>query len=374
MKKIIAFLICIFIVSSFTVCAFAEEMPSTDGAEGMILMEGDTGRILMKKDEFKRLPMASTTKVMTAVIVIENCDLDEVVTVSKNAANVEGSSIWLYEGEHMTVEDMLYGLMLSSGNDAAIALAEHTAGSVENFAQMMNEKARQLGLKNTNFVNPNGLQNENHYTCAYDLAIITSYAMNNDIFRKIVNTKQKEISWENHEYNRVLTNKNKNLWALDGANGVKTGYTIAAGRCFVASANRHGMELIYVCLDDYDMFEDSRKAIEYGFENYENVNIVKKGDYFGKATVENGIEGTVKAVSMDNAVYTLNSSEAENIEKKTVIFDNITAPVQKYDIIGKTDIYISGELVKSVPLAAEKSVPENSYSLNLKKVVEDYLF
>ena len=349
-------------------------MPSTSGAGGMILMEGDTGRILMKKDEFKRLPMASTTKVMTAIIVIENCNLNEVVTVSANAANVEGSSIWLSVGEHMTVGDMLYGLMLSSGNDAAVALAEHTAGSVEKFVEMMNEKARQLGLENTNFANPNGLQNENHYACAYDLAMITSYAMNNDVFRKIVNTKQKEISWENHEYNRVLTNKNKNLWALDGANGVKTGYTIAAGRCFVASANRQGMELIYVCLDDYNMFEDSRKAIEYGFDNYENVNIVKEGDYFGKASVENGIEDTVKAVATDDAVYTLNSAEAQNIQKKTVIFDNITAPVQKYDIIGKTDIYISGELVKSVPLAAEKSVPENSYSLNLKKVVEDYLF
>lgn len=198
-KTAVILIIIFLIVFSFSYGAFASDLKG--GAAGLILIEADTNRILYEYNKDKRLPMASTTKIMTAIVAIENGNLNDVIEVSDNASGTEGSSIWLEVGEHMTLSDMLYGLMLSSGNDAAIAIAEHIGGSVEGFVSMMNNKAKELGCKNTNFVNPNGLYNSNHYTSAYDLAIITSYAMKNDIFREIVSTESKTISWREMSLN-----------------------------------------------------------------------------------------------------------------------------------------------------------------------------
>ena len=238
-----------------------------------IAMELDHITLLYGKNIERKLPMASTTKIMTALLICEDCDLDEVIEVPDEAIGVEGSSIYLKQGEQISIRDLLYGLMLVSGNDAACALAIHHSGSVKRFVDTMNERARELGLKNTNFVNPNGLPDDNHYTTAYDLCIIACTALNNETFAQVVSTKHYKGQF------RCFTNKNKLLSTLDGANGVKTGYTEKAGRCLVSSAKRDNMQVVCVVLNCYDMFERSAEIINECFENY-SVETISKDRMF----------------------------------------------------------------------------------------------
>jgi D-alanyl-D-alanine carboxypeptidase (penicillin-binding protein 5/6) len=231
-----------------------------------IVMEADKMEVLKSYNENAKLPMASTTKIMTALIVIENCKLDEKVTIPAQAVGIEGSSIYLREGEVLTVEELLYGLMLRSGNDSSVALALYVAGSVENFAIMMNIRAESMGLTNTHFVNPNGLHDDNHYTTSFDLGTIACVAMQNPIFRNIVGTKTTVIA--EGESTRYLKNKNKILYNYEGGNGIKTGYTKKAGRCLVASAERNGVTMISVALNRSAMFEECSSLLDYAFENF----------------------------------------------------------------------------------------------------------
>jgi D-alanyl-D-alanine carboxypeptidase (penicillin-binding protein 5/6) len=207
-------------------------------AQSAILIEASTGRVLLEQNAYERMPMASTTKLMTAILALEKCDTEETVVVSENASGIEGSSIWLSAGEHMSLSDMLFGLMLSSGNDAAIAVAEHVAGSVTDFVAMMNAKAAEIGAYDTHFANPNGLHADDHYTTAFDLSLICAYAMRNPYFCEIVKTQYKTIPWEGHEWDRVVKNKNKLLWNYEGGNGIKTGYT--DGRAGASARRRCG--------------------------------------------------------------------------------------------------------------------------------------
>jgi D-alanyl-D-alanine carboxypeptidase (penicillin-binding protein 5/6) len=354
--------------------AYAEgNAPNLSKAGGAVLIEADTGRILLEKDKDRKLPEASTTKVMTAILAIESGNLSDVVTVSPNASGVEGSSIWLGVGEHVTVENLLYGLMLSSGNDAAVAIAEHTAGSVDAFVAEMNAKARQIGAVNTNFINPNGLYNKDHYTTAYDLALITAYAMKNETFRKVVSTVSWRMPWEGHEYDRVVKNKNRNLWEYDGATGVKTGYTTDSGRCYVGSAQRNGMELITVLLDDYDMFNDSREVLDYGFTNYQKVNIVNKGDVLGVADVANGITKMVDVVASLGCQYPCTQAESASIRRELKLNAAIAAPIKKGEEIGKLELYQNGRKVTEIPAVAAGDVIENTYSYNLMRIIQNYI-
>ena len=250
-------------------------------AQSCVVMERNSGRILFQKDCSKRLPMASTTKIVTALTVLNNCSLDDVVVIPKEACGIEGSSIYLREGEKLTVKELLYGLMLRSGNDCAVALALHTSGSVERFADLMNQTVRELGCTNSNFVNPHGLHNDNHYTTAEDLAIITCKALQNKHFAEIVATKSVKIANDGYDYPRVLINKNKLLSNFDNADGVKTGYTKKAGRCFVGSATRGGMQVVVVVLNCGPMFEETAKMLDVAFANYQNVCIAPKNKFCG---------------------------------------------------------------------------------------------
>ena len=227
--------------------------------------------------------MASTTKIMTAILAIEMGDLADVVTVSPRAAGVEGSSIYLERGEKLTLEDLLYGLMLRSGNDAAVAIAEHIGGTVENFANLMNRKAYQIGARNTHFVNPHGLHDDKHYTTAYDLALISAYAMENPVFRVIVSTKQKKIPWEGRNYSRVLQNKNALLWDYEGANGIKTGYTKISRRCLASAALRFGMQLVCVVLDCQPWFEDSMALLDLVLRIINLIPSFQRGRCWGRS-------------------------------------------------------------------------------------------
>lgn len=371
MRKTASLIMALLVLFCAAPAAHAEgKPPDLSHAGGAVLIEATTARVLLEKDKDKKLPEASTTKVMTAILAIENGDLTDVIKVSPSASGIEGSSIWLHVGEHVTLENLLYGLMLSSGNDAAVAIAEHIGGSVKGFSDMMNEKARQIGAQNSHFANPNGLPDREHFTTAYDLALITAYAMKNETFRKIVSAEKWRMPWEGHEYDRVLQNKNRNLWEYEGATGVKTGYTMDAGRCFVASAQRGGMELICVLLDDYDMFDDSRVLLDYGFTNYQKVNIVNKGDSLGEAPVENGIAKTVGVVAAADYSYPCAANEVTSIRKKLIIHAPVISPVRRGAEIGTIELYLGDKKMVVLPAAAAEDVPENTYGYNLHRVLK----
>lgn len=242
-----------------------------NASRGAVCIEWTSKKVLYGEGEHKKTFPASTTKILTALVVLDNLQLKEEITIPKEAVGVEGSSLYLKKGEVLTVEDLLYGMMLRSGNDAATALAIAVSGNINDFAKKMNEKAKQCGAKNSNFVNPHGLHDKEHYSTAYDLALITAEGMKHPYFREIIMSQKARIG--NGESARVIANKNKMLWLYDGANGVKTGYTKNSGRCLVSSAKRDGMQLIAVVLNHGDMWGDSMNILDYGFNNFAMVDV-----------------------------------------------------------------------------------------------------
>lgn len=282
-------------------------------AASMITTEAGSGRVLYEKNADSRRPMASTTKIATAITVIDNVpDLEKTVVIPDCAVGVEGSSIYLSKGETASIRDLLYGLMLQSGNDCAVALAVTTAGSVEKFAALMNETARKCGANDTNFVTPHGLHDDNHYTTARDLAKISAYAMKNATFREIVSSKRHTMPWAGHDCDRVILNKNKILTTFDGGDGIKTGYTKKAGRCLVASATRDGMTIISVVLDCGPMFEECRNLMEKAFEEYSLVDITALAPDV-KAEVRDGAKKTVTLRPTATSSYPLTKEETERL-------------------------------------------------------------
>lgn len=282
-------------------------------AASMITTEAGSGRVLYEKNADSRRPMASTTKIATAITVIDNVpDLEKTVVIPDCAVGVEGSSIYLSKGETASIRDLLYGLMLQSGNDCAVALAVTTAGSVEKFAALMNETARKCGANDTNFVTPHGLHDDNHYTTARDLAKISAYAMKNATFREIVSSKRHTMPWAGHDCDRAILNKNKILTTFDGGDGIKTGYTKKAGRCLVASATRDGMTIISVVLDCGPMFEECRNLMEKAFEEYSLVDITALAPDV-KAEVRDGAKKTVTLRPTATSTYPLTKEETERL-------------------------------------------------------------
>ena len=240
-------------------------------AGSAILMDGDTGAVLYEKNADAQSLIASTTKIMTAVVVLEQCDPESVYVIPAEATGIEGSSLYLKEGEELTICELLYGLMLHSGNDAAVALALACSDSVPEFVSLMNLKAQELELHDTHFENPSGLDGQQHYSSARDLAKLTRFALNIPAFREIVSTKSICIG------ERRLTNHNKLLWSLDGAIGVKTGYTRAAGRILVSAAERNGRRLIAVTINDGNDWKDHESLYTFGFGQYEERSLLTVG-------------------------------------------------------------------------------------------------
>lgn len=252
--------------------------PPAIHAKAAALIDVASGRILYSRNGEEPLPMASTTKIMTAIVAIESGKLSDVVKTSKRAFAKEGSSLYLRRGEEMSLHHLLYGLMLRSGNDAAVAIAEHVGGSEEGFVYMMNEKAEMLGLEKTQFRNPHGLDADGHYTTANDLARLSAYALHNPTFQEIVRTKVKTVPNPNANWDYKWTNKNKMLQLYEGADGVKTGYTSKALRCLVSSATRHGQQLAVVTLNDGNDWLDHTRLLDYGFSAFPAVPLIAKGD------------------------------------------------------------------------------------------------
>lgn len=319
-------------------------------ARAAICVDAESFGVIYEKNADEKLPMASTTKIITAITAIENGDLDSTVTVSEHASLTEGSSVYLEKGERLTLRELLYALMLESGNDAAVAIAEHISGSEEEFAGLMNETCRKAGADNTSCVTVNGLDAQNHYTTARDLALLTRYAMRSDFFRELASTKKQKIPWQGKDWDRTLENHNKLLDTYPGANGVKTGYTKKAGRCLVSCATRGDASTIVVTLNDPDDWNDHEKLLDYSFECFSSfTHAVKKGEVLGTVSVEGFDSGYVGCKAAEDC-FLRQTKEPLDIKLCYNIEKSLHAPVASGEIIGSVDVYNKGMYVKSINL------------------------
>lgn len=313
-------------------------------SQGEIVIEASSGRILHELDPDKRLPMASTTKIVTAITAIENADVNKEIVIPENCVGIEGSSVYLKSGERYTLLDLLYGLMLRSGNDCAESIAVAVSGSVERFAEQMNETAKKCGADNSNFTNPHGLPSDKHYTTAKDLALITRHAMENPIFRDIVSSKKYAATELNGGDKRYWKNKNKMLFGYDGANGVKTGYTKKAGRCLVSSAERNGMQTICVVLNSPQMFERSEELLDSAFEKYEIRKLVDKNAFFHTVFTED-LSDSINLGVKESFSYPVGRDE--KIEYEIDVPERPDSIPQEDEIVGHLKIYCSKQLIFS---------------------------
>ena len=326
-------------------------------AQKAYVLDAVSGRVLYEKQPDARSLIASTTKIMTALIVCEQCNVLDRMRIPKEAVGIEGSSMYLREGEVLTLQELLYGLMLSSGNDAAVALAIYCGGTVEGFAELMNDKARVLGLTGTHFENPNGLDSPGHYSTARDLAVLAAYAMENPIFYKTVSAKNVKVG------QRYLTNHNKLLWRVEGADGVKTGFTKAAGRILVSSATRGGRRLIAVTINAPDDWNDHTAFLEEGFSRYAQKRIVSAGQTVGTQAVAGGKNGRVAVLAAENFDYALAPEEQPQLALPGPGF--VYAPAVEGAEAGYVYVLIQGKAVGKVPVvygATIEQMPEEEKS------------
>lgn len=344
----IMFLRKVFAIAMMIIALFLPASALGLSAASSVCIDLDSGRVLYAHNENQPMQIASTTKIMTALIVLENCELEEKVKIPVEAVGVEGSSLYLKAGEVITVQDLLYGLMLQSGNDAAVALAIHCAGSVENFGALMNAKAKQLGLNNCHFVNPHGLSQEGHLCSAYDLAVISAEAMNDPDFTAIVSAKSYSFG------DRTIVNHNKLLRIYDGAVGIKTGFTKAAGRTLVGAAEKNGQTLITVTLSAPNDWNDHVQLFDYGFEVYPKTEIICDGEVMARLPVAGSNEDTVTVVADNDFYYPLKDSD--KTEVALYISDFLIAPVQQGQYIGSAVVRLNGEKIGEVILSAGHSV------------------
>ena len=334
----------------------SSELP-TINSRAYVVIDRKSNTVLVGKNENQKKKMASTTKIMTALIVIENCDLSETVEISKKSASTGGSRLGLKTGDKITVYDLLYGLMMRSGNDSAVALAEHTAGSISSFADLMNQKAVELGLSNTHFVTPHGLDEDEHYTTAYELALLSNYAMNNEIFAKIVGTKNYTITING--YPKTLTNTNELLGSLNGVYGIKTGFTNGANRCLVTCCKRGEMDLICVVLGaDTKKYRttDSIKLLEYSFSNFKYVNIEKMVSNYFETWKENNKNS-----------FTINKGISSYLDLKYEDLEHSTIPIRN-DLVDKFQFYITCDYVLDSPISKGTSIGTITLSLEDKTI------
>ncbi len=341
-----------------------DSQTSLSSAAAYALIEQSGGKILKSSNENSRLPMASTTKTMTALVVLENCQLDEMVNVPNEAVGTEGSSMYLKYDEIISVEDLLYGLMLLSGNDAAVALAVHVGGSVEDFVKLMNEKAEALGLTDTHFVTPNGLHDDMHYTTALELAKIGAAALSNADFRKIVSTQYHTST--TGSINRTMKNKNALLWDYEGALGVKTGYTMAAGRCLLFAAERDGMLLVGTVLNCRPMFEAAAELLDYGFENYGLCKAVEKGSRLASCYVPNAQKSLLALKAERDIIIPVKKGEELELEIKVSLSESVRAPIVSGEVLGDAEVYYAGEFLGSTPLVAASDIASRDFMFYLR--------
>ena len=357
MRRLLLLTLAVLLVFAFPHAAAAEEVGTS--ASACVIIDESSGRVLLSHNAETALPMASTTKVMTALLALEYGDLDAPVTCSRNAFGVPGTSIYLSEGETLTLREMLYGLMLASGNDAATAIAEHIGGTVEDFCRMMTARAAELGCRNTVFLTPHGLPCEGHYTTAHDLALIARQAMTHAEFREIVGTSRATIPWEGRDYARVLNNKNKLLTTYEGATGIKTGYTKKAGRCLVFGAERDGMRIIGVVLNCWDWFNEAARLMDLAFDRYEAVTLLRAGDAAGTVDVALTDGATVDAILSADLTGVAAKGSIPQVEIDLPA--TVDAPVQAGQVLGTARLVAGGVTIAEADLVAAADVARDDF-------------
>lgn len=366
---LMAFSFCYGAIKSVATLVHADAITS---AKAMCLIEASTGRVLVEKNSNASLAMASTTKIMTAITALDNCDnIDEVFEVSPKAIGIPGTSLYLRKGEKHTLRDLLYGLMLVSGNDASVAIGEHVSGSMEHFVDQMNFTAHRLGLKHTHFENTHGLDEKGHYTSAYDLAIIAAYALGNPTFREIVSTQNIKITNADGK-DRYLCNKNKLLRTFDGTIGVKTGFTDDAGRCLVSAAERDGMRLVCVVLNCGPMFEDSAKLLQWGFDNYKMYDLTEKVDFYPQLVVEGGEKQSVQIGHNHKFMYPLTENELDKISTNVEIVPSLKPVLKAGSDVGKFEIFFDKELLFSGNIVTMEDVKARSFKQRIFDIFDQW--
>ena len=349
-----------------------------------IVLDRDSKAILYGKNEKTKTKMASTTKIMTSLIVIENTNLNNIVEISGKAAGTGGSRLKINKGDKITVRDLLYGLMLRSGNDAAVALAEYVGGSIEGFAVLMNKKARELGLENTNFVTPHGLDSDEHYTTPYELALLTDYALRKETFANIVNTKICNITING--YSRTISNTNELLGNLNGVYGVKTGFTNGAGRCLVTSTKRGDLDIICIVLGaDTKKIRttDSVKLIEYTFSNFQKADIktkieeefnnwksINSGRINIDKGIKNGIDLKLGEYNLENYAIKNNTENMFRVEINANF--NLIAPVEKNTKIGELIFLYGEEIILNIPIFTAEEVRKKGIVDYILEIIRNY--
>lgn len=347
-------------------------------AVGAVLMDADSLRVLYGKNEDKVLAMASTTKIMTCIVALEQGNLDEIVTVSQRAAKMPDVQLNMIAGEQYYLLDLLYSLMLESHNDSAVAIAEHIGGSVEGFAELMNQKAKELGCSHTNFVTPNGLDAEGHSTTARELATIAAYAIQNPKFIEITNTPAHEFKELTKEKIRNVTNKNRFLYMMDGAIGVKTGFTNNAGYCFVGAVKREDRTLISVVLGSgwpphkTYKWNDTMRLMDYGVSNYSKRVLMNQKIALPDVYIMNGQESFVKVYAQ--GMYSALLKKEEVVRAEYVIRSVLQAPVSEGTVVGELYLYIDDSLFQSIPVYVQQEVKEMHFDFCLRKACEGFLW
>lgn len=350
--KLRKFLVLFFFI--FSLLQFPARAVSTS-AGSAILIDAVTGTVLYEQNADIRRGIASTTKIMTGLLVSELCNLDDMVKVAPEAVGVEGTSLYLTAGQSLSVRELLYGMMLKSGNDAAAALAIHIAGSIDDFVRLMNDRAKSLHMSGSHFVNPHGLPSENHYSTARDMAVLTREALRNLIFSDVVGTKYYKAA------GITVKNHNRLLWSYEGADGVKTGYTKKAGRCLVSSATRNGQRLIAVTLQDGDDWKDHAALFDYGFDNYTLLQYYKAGETLAECPVYNGTIPKVSARAVEDVALLLPKDDAERVSVRIFLPKYIWETVNEGHILGRLQIALEDTILYDGPiLAGETAIQRNA--------------
>lgn len=325
-------------------------------ADAAVLLDARTGTILYGRSPYERRPPASTTKILTAIVALEKGYLSDVVTVSPSAAWTEGSSIYLRTGERLTLEALLWGALMESGNDACVAIAEHIAGSEKDFSQLQNAKARALGAWDTHFVNPHGLPDPDHYTSAYDLATIARYSLRNSKFQEIVRSQEQTL--KGPEGSRTFYNTNRLLWSYSGADGVKTGTTAEAGQCLVASATRAGRQLVAVVLHSDDRWSDAIALLDYGFQETRLLNLFQAGEVIG-LPLTHGFEASIP-VRVERDLYLVVDKDAAERVERVLEVPTLRAPVERGERLGRVVVKLDGKTLAERDLVAAASAAKRS--------------
>jgi D-alanyl-D-alanine carboxypeptidase (penicillin-binding protein 5/6) len=379
MNKIIATFLSLAIILGCVQFSFATSLAPQIVGDAAVLIDGATGQVLYDKQMNKQKYPASITKIMTALLTLENLDLTQKIIIDADTPFTDGTRIFLVEGEVVTVEQLLNAMLIESANDAATAIGKEISGTIPEFSNLMNQRAKELGAKNTNFNNPNGLPDLTHITTAYDLAMITKEALTHEQIRKVISTYKYTFAATNKQPERYLYNKNRLIYdtvtkvnlngaiipvKYDGATGVKTGYTGDAGYCLISSAKRDGMELIAVVLqsDNANLFLDSIKLLNYGFENYKSVKVTEKGTDISQVTVLGGNIDSVEAIIGEGVYATLPIDASPDIVSTEVGLDtNLIAPIEAGQKIGSITVYEANNKLGEFDIVAKNDVPGSAW-------------